>query len=149
MLKQFNQTLLKALKANGRLARGGTDAIVWFSADGSANSASAVEDGPPHLTRITWNRLEAHFGFWQEHHVYCLTAEIGDVAKWLAGTPDLCKLPDNMRRWGQTMREHKTTFVLRTAEYQKAIETGKLAARSGDIVAMHRWLAQFGEPTAA
>jgi hypothetical protein len=144
MLKQFNQSLLKALKANGRLARGGADAVLWFSADGSANSACAVEDGPPHLTRITWNRLDAYFGFWQEHHVYCLTAEIGEVAKWLAGTPDLCKLPTNMCRWWQTMREHKTTFVLRTAEYQKAIETGKQAARSGDIASMHRWLVAYG-----
>ncbi len=149
MLKQFNQTLLKALKANGRLARGSSDAIVWFSADGSANSACATEDGPPHLARITWSRLDAHSGFWQEHHVHCLTAGMGDVAKWLAATPDLCKLPDRMRRWGQTERDHKTTFVLRTAEYQQAIEHGRLAARSGDNVAMHRWLAQFGEPTTA
>ncbi|MCC7499808.1 MAG: hypothetical protein IT160_19665 [Bryobacterales bacterium] len=74
---------------------------------------------------------------------------MSDVAKWLAGTPDLCKLPDNLHRWGQTERGHKLTFVLRTAEYQRAIETGKLAARSGDIVAMHRWLVAFGASTAA
>ncbi|MCC7499807.1 MAG: hypothetical protein IT160_19660 [Bryobacterales bacterium] len=63
MLKQFNQALLKALKANGRLARSVSDTIVWFSADGSANSASAAQDGPPHLARITWSHLDAHFGF--------------------------------------------------------------------------------------
>ncbi|MBL8176743.1 MAG: hypothetical protein JNK48_18850 [Bryobacterales bacterium] len=143
MLKQFNQTLLKALKANGRLARGGADTVVWFGADGSANSACAVEDGPPHLTRITWTRFDAD---WQESHIYCLTAEIGDIAAWLAGkAPDINHPPDGMQRWGLT--------VLRSAAYQHVIETGrlavKLAAKSGNPGVLERWLTQFGEPTAA
>jgi len=36
-----------------------------------------------------------------------------------------------------------------TAKYQDALELGKLASRTRDFAAMDKWLAQFGEPTAA
>lgn len=43
----------------------------------------------------------------------------------------------------------KAVFQLRTARYQSALELGMQAKRQGNVAAMHRWLAQFGEPTAA
>ena len=153
-MNKHAQTLHAALTAKRRAARISAEAgVVWFD-EQYAHTVTVDEDGTPNLLRLTWNVIDTRMAIWWEYRLYCLRTELPAVTKWMAegyNHLDWCtgRFPFGITRWPQRDQGPKTVFQLRTAKYQDALERGKLASRSRDFVAMDKWLAQFGEPTAA
>ena len=153
-MNKHAQTLHAALTAKRRAARISAEAgVVWFD-EQYAHTVTVDEDGTPNLLRLTWNVIDTRMAIWWEYRLYCLRTELPAVTKWMAegyNHLDWCtgRFPFGITRWPQRDQGPKTVFQLRTAKYQDALERGKLASRKRDFAAMDKWLAQFGEPTAA
>jgi hypothetical protein len=152
-MNKHAQTLHAALTAKRRAARISAEQVVWFD-EQYAHTVTADEDGTPNLLRLTWNIIDTRIAIWWEYRLLCLRTELPAVVKWMAeGYNDLDwstnRLPFGITLWPQRDQGPKAAFQLRTAKYQDALERGKLASRTRDFAAMDKWLAQFGEPTAA
>lgn len=152
-MNKHAQTLHAALTAKRRAARISAEQVVWFD-EQYAHMATVDEDGTPNLLRLAWNVIDTRMAIWWEYRLYCLRTELPAVTKWMAEGYNhvdwsLCRFPFGIKQWPQRDEGPKTVFQLRTAKYQDALERGKLASRKRDFAAMDKWLAQFGEPTAA